>query len=189
MALWTDHWRLPRDSFPIGPTGLRCSDLIFPPLLALRCTRAFAVYSTLWPLQPTDAPVAPPTIRSQNSQRIAEAEETVAHCEVVGEGSLNADGTRRRRLAWESELRAENSRFGPPLCWQQHSPIEAINSNFEQLGRMIDTVILPRFDSSWEQTHDRIEKLERRVGVIQSVCAASRRADDARQKNRTDSEG
>ena len=28
---------------------------------------------------------------------------------------------------------------------------EAINSNFEQLGRMIDTVILPRFDSSWEQ--------------------------------------
>ena len=118
--------------------------------------------------------------------------------QVVGEGSLNADGTRRRRLAWESELRcdcihfvglcrpvpssaravvslclpalsggtsllrswgrrgpsmggcgqlslncamccqqvhrchsvyvrlcgrAENSRFGPPLCWQQHSPI------------------------------------------------------------------
>ena len=28
---------------------------------------------------------------------------------------------------------------------------EAINSNFEQLGRMIDTVILPRFDASWEQ--------------------------------------
>ena len=59
--------------------------------------------------------------------------------------------------------------LGVPAQWKGHSDAKTINSNFKQITTMFNDVLLPRLDAIEKSTESRLDRLDKRVTILQGL--------------------
>uniref|UniRef100_A0A7S3PRM0 Uncharacterized protein n=1 Tax=Aplanochytrium stocchinoi TaxID=215587 RepID=A0A7S3PRM0_9STRA len=97
-------------------------------------------------------------------------DERVQHVEIVGNGKRYKDGSSIRRMVTEDQLGKGNlSHLGIPKSWRSQSDTKTINSNFKEVGKMFNDVILPRIDTLEKHVEKRLDRLEKRVDILHGL--------------------